>query len=469
MKGFAPALLAIALAAACTRNAPYRLGPRGAVTEARVGVSDLADSALRAPLESSGIEVHDDYRLHFLEFDDQGQLYSTAPFLRLVEALRADAQAPDRPRLRLVLFAHGWKNNARLCNDNVCCFRTFLSRLAADSRVAEQRSKGFLGPTRVIGVYVGWRGLSATVQPFKSLTFYSRKRAAANVGQGELVEVLSFLDRYQRNLNAETPNRCRLVILGHSFGGAMVFSAVANVLKSRVIEARVRTMLDREEAPIEGFGDLVVLVNPAFEASLYAPLHEVIGYFSEFSRRQSPLMVILASETDTSTRFYFKVGRWLETVFQRAGPRSPRDMLVRTVGNYEPFVTHEASVAPDAGLRRLKTLRGVVDNCECTLPMSEVDTAAVDRFLSILRLGPEEAAAALKPTLCPGSERLGVVSLDCVVNRPPGLPLWVVRAENDVVGGHSGFFTQPVTDIVRNLVARRVLEGSIAASSSPRP
>ncbi len=68
--------------------------------------------------------------------------------------------------------------------------------------------------------------------------------------------------------------------------------------------------------------------------------------------------------------------------------------------------------------------------------------------------------------LCPGSERLGIVALDCAVTRPPGLPLWVVRTSDDVVSGHSGFFTRPVTDIVRNLVARRVLEGAIAAKTS---
>ena len=466
MKRLAPSVFVLVLAAACTRNAAYRLGPNGQALEAKVGPGDLADPARRKSVESSAMEIHDDYKLLFAEFDDQGQLYGTAPFYQLVETLRAEAQAPDRPRLTVVLFAHGWKNNASVCNRNVCCFRSFLSRLAADTRLAASRSDSALGPTRVIGIFVGWRGLSATLPVLETLSFYGRKKAATNIGQGELVELLAFLDRYQKNLNAETPNRCRLVVMGHSFGGAMVFSAVANVLKSRVMESRVRTMLDQEEAPIEGFGDLVVLVNPAFEASLYAPLNELMGYFTEFSPRQSPLMVILASETDTTTRFYFKVGRWLETVFQKTGPRSPRDMLVRTVGNYDPFITHKASVAPDAGVERPKTLRGVVDDCECTLPTSEVDTATVDRLLQVFRMSPEEASAALKPMLCPGSERLGIVALDCAVTRPPGLPLWVVRTSDDVVSGHSGFFTRPVTDIVRNLVARRVLEGAIAAKTS---
>jgi hypothetical protein len=56
--------------------------------------------------------------------------------------------------------------------------------------------------------------------------------------------------------------------MGHSFGGAMVYSAVANVLKSRIVDAQVKTRLSGSEEPIVGFGDLVVLANPAFEASL---------------------------------------------------------------------------------------------------------------------------------------------------------------------------------------------------------
>jgi len=465
LQKLAPALLAIVLAAAaCTRNAPYRLSPGGAVAEARIGADELENSALRAPLETSGIEIHDDYRLHFLEHDDQGQLYATAQFRGLVDSLEREAAAPEKARIVLVLYVHGWKNNASLCNNNVCCFRTFLSRIASDVRMAEKRSDGFLGPTHVIGVFVGWRGLSATVPPFKALSFWARKRVAGNVAEGELVEALAFLDRFQKHVNAETPNRCRLVMMGHSLGGAILYSAVANILKSRITEARVKGVLDGRVPVIEGFGDLVVLANPAFEASLYAPLHELIEVFPTFAPRQNPLMVVLSSETDTTTRVSFKVGRWIETLFQRTGPRSPRKMLVSTVGNYDPFVTHRASIAADSKSEPGGSLPGVVKNCECTLPMADTDVATIDRFVGILRLTPEAAAERLTPTLCPGHDRLGVVALDCIAPHAPGLPFWVVRADNAVISGHSGFFTRPVTDIVRNLVARRVLEGSIATA-----
>jgi hypothetical protein len=116
-------------------------------------------------------------------------------------------------------------------------------------RLVAEHSPETIRPYRIIGIFVGWRGLSATIPPFRELSFYARKRAAHAIGQGELVELLTFLDRFQNHLNEPDPQRCRLVILGHSFGGAMLYSAVANVLKSRIVEARVmgREGLERRD------------------------------------------------------------------------------------------------------------------------------------------------------------------------------------------------------------------------------
>src|SRR5262245_52907344 len=217
------AATAILLLAACTANAPHRLTPQGQAVEATVHPGDLSTEEGRQRVESSALEVHDDFQLAFLEFDDQGSLYSRAPLELLIQTLHREAARPDSPRILLLLFAHGWKNNARICNRNVCCFRSLLSQLSADTKMVMERSKGTVGSFRTIGIFVGWRGLSATIPPFKELSFYARRRAAQSIGQGELVELLTFLDGFQKNLNERDPRRCRLVILGHSFGGAMLY------------------------------------------------------------------------------------------------------------------------------------------------------------------------------------------------------------------------------------------------------
>ena len=354
-----------------------------------------------------------------------------------------------------MLFAHGWQNDARLCNGNACCFRSLLARIASDAKQAEERSNGAIRPSRTIGIFVGWRGLSATVPPFRGLSFYPRKRAAHAVGQGELVEVLSFLDAYQKHLNEGDPSRCRLVILGHSFGGAAVYSAIANVLKTRIVDAKVRSVLGGEQARIAGFGDIVILANPAFEASLYAPLHELIAQYPQFVPTQRPVLVILASESDTTTRVLFKIGRWIGTLFQRTGPRSSAPDARNDGRQLRPV--RDASRRPDRGSERAprSTLMGTVENCECQLPMPEPSQESVDQLVSLLTK-TLSGDASLPPERCPGVEQMGSVMLDCVVDHPT--PLWVVRTSNDVISGHSGFFTRPVTDVIRGLVAKAVLE-----------
>ncbi|HEY6931423.1 MAG TPA: hypothetical protein VJA66_17265 [Thermoanaerobaculia bacterium] len=451
------AAVVILLLSACTANAPHRLTADGKALEAQVHPGDLATEEGRLRIETSALEVHDDFQLAFLEFDDQGNLFSRAPLELLIQTLRREAARPDSPRILLLLFAHGWKNDARLCNRNVCCFRSLLSRLSADVKTVMERSKGTVGSIRTIGIFVGWRGLSATIPPFKELSFYARKRAAQSIGQGELVELLEFLDGFQKNLNERDPRRCRLVILGHSFGGAMVYSAVANVLKSRIVDARVKSVLAGREEPIEGFGDLVVLANPAFEASLYQPIQELMSDFPSFSPRQRPVLVVLSSETDSDTRVFFKLGRSLSTLFQKTGPRSSHTMLVTTVGNYDPFVTHRATLNEMARRDQPASIRATISGCQCDLSMPPLSDESLNRILEIFQ-AEGGAVAPPPPTLCPGFERMGTVDLTCMVTRPPGLPLWVVRASNDVISGHSGFFTRAVTDIIRSLTAQTVME-----------
>jgi pimeloyl-ACP methyl ester carboxylesterase len=463
-------VVALALAAlvlgSCTAHAPHRLDKEGRAVAMTVHEADFATKEARERIETSALEVHEDegYELAFLEFDDQGSLFSRAPLELLIDTLKKEAARSDKPRLNLVLFTHGWLNDARLCNRNACCFRAFLSRLAKDVRAVEARAGGGGAPARTIGIFIGWRGLSATVPPLRELSFYARKRAAHTIGQGELVELLTFLDRYQKHVNEETPRRCRLVMLGHSFGGAAMFTAIANVLKSRVVDAQVHSMLTGKPEPVVGFGDLVVLANPAFEAALYAPFQELLTQHPTFGERQRPALVILASETDSDTKVLFKVGRSLSTMFQRTGPRSPRETLVTTVGNYDPFVTHRVDVIEHGPDAQKASMMGTVENCACALPMKDLPPDMLDRLAEMVDASNRGVPVPLPPLACPGVETMGSVALTCKTDNER--PLWVVRASNEVISGHSGFFTRPVSDLLRGLVFRAMME-DLAGATRP--
>ena len=174
MRKLAIALAAFAFLAACTANAPYRLDSQGRALEVRLSPGELATPEGREKASTSALETHDDFQLLFLESDDQGHLFSRAPLELLIQTLLDEAANPEAPRVTIVLFAHGWQNDARLCNGNVCCFRTFLSRIAQDARMATERSGGVIKPTKVIGI--SWAG-GACRRPFLPFARFRSTRA----------------------------------------------------------------------------------------------------------------------------------------------------------------------------------------------------------------------------------------------------------------------------------------------------
>src|SRR5262249_26902249 len=333
---------------------------------------------------------------------------------------------------------------------NVACLRTFLKQAHSDSAVISRASGGRMAPKRIVAVYAGWRGLSARVQPFEDLSFLARKRVAHRIADGDLVELLTHVELFVRRANAADPQRARLVLIGHSLGGTMLYSALANTLKARVLEA-----LEKQENPdprqsvINAFGDLAVLINPAFEASLYAPLNELALRFRRFSPLQRPVLITIASETDGQNGFWFPLGRRLETLFERTGDRSPRRQIVTAVGNDPEFWTHRlTSAEPSLGGRpRAHTFGAVSPRCSCELSLEPIDSSEAAVLVSLLR-----GEASGGPSTPGASVPFGRAQLTCLKPIDPHSPFWVVRASDEVVRGHSGIFTRYLLDFVRRLV-----------------
>src|SRR5262249_7202187 len=156
-----------------------------------------------------------------------------------------EATRESNEGVALVFFAHGWKHDASVCDSNVTCFRTFLTQIASDLVAATGNSPGHEKPPRVVGIYAGWRGRSISVPVLVALSFLARKRAAERIGAGELIEVLTRLDQFVQKQNEGGMFRSGLNVIGHSLGGTMVYGALANVLKTRVVEALSRrTVVD---------------------------------------------------------------------------------------------------------------------------------------------------------------------------------------------------------------------------------
>ncbi len=422
--------------------------PRARAIE--TSVAALADPRVRAEVRRHSVEIHPEFTMAFVEFDDQGRFWNREELDLLERTLESENAKSEGAGLNVIVFAHGWRHGCDVCDSNVACFRAFLKQVHSDSLVAGRFSGGRLRAKRIVAVYVGWRGLSSKVQPFEFLSFWSRKSVAGRIASGDLIELLTRVELFARSANASHPDQVRLAVLGHSFGGTMVYAALANILKERMLEALARQKAgygDDASLLIQGFGDIVVLVNPAFEASLYAPLDEISRRFHGFSPLQTPVLIVVQSESDRPNGYWFPIGRRVETLFQSAGDRSPRDEMVTSVGNYKPFWTHrltagapERAVSPGDAAKALHA-------CACVLPLSPIgDREATDLVSLFLHRQSQDPTPA-------GTEiPYGRAMLKCVRPLDPRDPLWVVRASDDVVRGHNGIFTTYLVDFVRRVI-----------------
>ena len=288
------------------------------------------------------------YLLGFIEFDDQGQIWDRKQMWSVIDKLSAEAANKD---LLMVVFVHGWKHSAAPNDENIETFRKVLARLSEDENLISHLT-GL--PTRqVAGVYLGWRGGSVTAPIAKELTFWDRKNTAQKVGHGGVTEVLNRLELIKRDKDStiQGGSGTRLAIIGHSFGGAVVYTALAQILESRFVRTTGPAGI---QSNVDSFGNLIVLINPAFEATLFSPLSDMSSERGTYFGSQLPIMAVLTSEADYATRYAFQAGRIFSTLFEKDRDIKRKNAVtkqeefidegkadVTAVGHFEPYRTHK--------------------------------------------------------------------------------------------------------------------------------
>ena len=306
-----------------------------------------------------------EYHLGFVEFNDQGQMYDRA---QLETVLQHFYPIAGTKGVLLVTFVHGWHHGAGQDSDglddsNITEFRKLLARISrTESKVMGNKAR------TVLGVYVGWRGDSISIPYINDLTFWDRKNTAHDVGGNGVAEVFIKLEEIvnvKKGMDSGSKTLpSRFVVIGHSFGGAVTYTALQNILADRYYDSRVgKTYQD----DAKGFGDIVILVNPAFEALRFANLFDIGQQVSKnkncrnYFAGQIPRLAILTSETDLATKWAFPAGRFFSTLFEshndlnrfdcrfdnKTGRYLAEPLIVdegsadRTaVGHFEPFMTH---------------------------------------------------------------------------------------------------------------------------------
>ena len=187
----------------------------------------------------------------------------------------------------------------------------------------------------------------------QDITFWDRKDAAGRVAKGSVRELFARIRAAQIEGNQRahpSANPCeahpvRSLIVGHSFGGLIVYSVLSEALIRDVVDMqRVQGTGTPEPAGITREGDLVLLVNPAIEATKFDPLFRAARNIDKWQRYHAPLFVSVTSIDDLATRIAFPLGRQIGTAFDSYTldvATAQRDANLQTLGQDQDYITME--------------------------------------------------------------------------------------------------------------------------------
>ena len=418
-----PALFTLVVVG-CAPQGAYRLGQDATEYVA-------ADSSLCPEREAPSTHR---IPLAYVEIDEQGYFHDHDR--GQVERALALVNQEGKPKY-VVVFVHGWFHSASPTDENVHRFKCALNNL--------QDIEGNAGED-VIGIYIGWRGESLQVPLLRYLTFWDRKNTSEEIGRGSLVELLTRLERIVKR----TPDsRNKLMLVGHSFGASVVFNSIGQILLQRFL-LDAETLASARPAPshsqskpglMSAYGDLVVLVNPAIEATRLMPFFSSLNDYTTkrvdlFSPAQPPRLVILSSEGDKATRMAFPVARIFSTVFE-----SYQDLRVRTpygtslqlsqryldwqtMGNVEKLYTHDP----------LKQVTPKRWDGKCPPVNREWLSKAIDERKQEQRKKGESETGVGWAKMFDGAR----IQLKHRGITTPSNPLWVMAVGTELIPDHSG-------------------------------
>jgi hypothetical protein len=390
-------------------------------------------------------------------------------FFSELEALLEDSSE----RVSVVVFVHGWKHTARADDGNVMRFRTLLTSL---NEIEQQTGCG----RRVVGLYVGWRGAGTTLDdPLENITFFTRKNAAQHVALGEVRVLFSRLRAIQDAANADwlasvtsdgakprtvipgpesgPPDTCkkpmRLSIAGHSFGGLIVYTSLAQSLIRDLVDLGQAEALARRQGTAEPVlsreGDLVVVINPAIEATRFEPLYRASREF-ESERYHSPIFVSITSYDDQATRLAFPLGRRIGTMLEHYpadAPDTERRANIETFGQDDDYLSHDltatayfdaakpdgqSDILPDPVKRTCEGWGTASDEQQ----QLDIEWRETTQFLSRLTTHGFDARGLYPRIFC--ARQMLVLSLRDG-QRSANNPVWNIYTRSPVIDNHNDF------------------------------
>lgn len=295
------------------------------------------------------VDKTDNFDLHVIEFAENGTLQHPAALDHAVRCIeeasiprsRRSGQCPIRPTetqgVLLLVFIHGWLNDASVCNENMNCFRESLRLVAKLEREVFNPGRT---PRHVVGVYIGWRGyVWPPVEGLKRTDVISRKRVAERIGRTGLGRVLDRLEDVRLGaISAEEWGErapSLMLTVAHSFGALMLTNAMK-------IEGADPAPSGRPRVKMKVRGDTVFLLNSAGEAAPFSLLgpESINPTLDVRIPKQMPRLLTITSESDWATKYGYPVAGFLNWLV-RGRFRYGFLNSVKAVGHRGPLRTHE--------------------------------------------------------------------------------------------------------------------------------
>lgn len=383
--------------------------------------------------------VPTDACVRFVEYDDFGKVLKSIQMDETVAAAKGVAEHDGV----VVVYVHGWHHNAEPDDVNLANFQKAISN--AQRLINNEQSNGprasqvrreVAGQKRreVLGIYVGWRGESLDIPGVNNITFWERKTTAQAVGDGAVFELFRKLAKHREIFPGS-----RLMIIGHSFGAAVTYSALAHLITNQIItDPPPEANGNRSTLDDRKLWDLVVLLNPAFEAMQIRANWE-LARSRQYASNQLPHLVIVTSEADQATRKLFSSGRYFRSLFNNYYDEESGNLYRTAVGHYLPYITHQLVVKEDC--------TRFVD----TLPAPKAADEAVEKVRSqYLCFDNKEvlnAVAAANPdqekpkpvmwTRCDKVTDCDLVAEGHALGLPENFPIMNIRTTSDIMSNHT--------------------------------
>jgi pimeloyl-ACP methyl ester carboxylesterase len=290
--------------------------------------------------------------------------------------------AVNLPRLT-VLYVHGWKHGASREDPDRIAFTKLIKKL----------KKTYKDKKQVLGVYVS-SNASNDLGILDNLSFWSKKTVADRISQsGVVTRIVATIGAMRRANHGD-----QFIAIGHSFGARILFAATNQPLIAEAVRAHPGTPVGEYQI-IAGSADSVILLNPAFEASIYTALDSFCRK-EQFPPNQAPLLVSISTNNDKATGKFFPLGQML------AMYRSPE--VTTTLGNFERYRSH-LLFRDDKGI--------------CLREASLTESIAANG-------------------LCLKRDNPVVVELDPAKRHCPNNPFLVAGTTKDSIDGHNGIWDE---------------------------